>query len=75
MAITDHVAKKNHTIAREGVKFLARYTDWTVRGVKEAVEIRKIGAHAMNRDGGVSPTSIIVLQVAGEEDVTICHKQ
>ena len=24
---------------------------------------------------GVPPTTIVVLQVAGEEDVTICHKQ
>ena len=26
--------------------------DWTTRGVKAAVKIRKSGAHAMNRDGG-----------------------
>ena len=35
-AITDHVAKK-HTIELEGVKFPARDTDWTARGVKEVV--------------------------------------
>ena len=34
------------------VKFPTRDTDWTARGVKNAVEIRKTGAHAMNRDGG-----------------------
>ena len=51
-AITDHVAKKNHTTDWEGVKFPARDTDWTARGVMEAVEIRKRGAHSMNRDGG-----------------------
>ena len=38
-AITDHVAKENHTINWEGVKFLVRDTDWTARGVKEAVKI------------------------------------
>ena len=51
-AITDHVAKENHTIDWEGVKFPARDTDWTARWVKEAVEIRKTGAHTMNRDRG-----------------------
>ena len=44
-AITDHVAKENHTIDWEGVKFPARDTDWTARAVKEAVEIRKRAAH------------------------------
>ena len=33
-AITDHVAKENYTIDWEGVKFPARDTDWTTRGVK-----------------------------------------
>ena len=51
-AITDHVAKDNHTIDWDKVKFPARDSDWTTRGVKESVEINKIGAHAMNRDGG-----------------------
>ena len=41
-----------HTIDWEGATSLARDTDWTARAVKEAVEIRKTGAHAMNRDGG-----------------------
>ena len=43
-----------HSIDWEGVKFLARDTDWTARGVKDAVEIRKTGAHAMNRDTGAT---------------------
>ena len=47
----DHVMKENH-IDWEGVKFPARDTDWTARGVKEAVEIRNPGANAMNRDRG-----------------------
>ena len=51
-AITDHVAKENHTIDCECVKFTMRDTDWTARVVKEAVKIRKTGAHAMNCDGG-----------------------
>ena len=50
--ITDHVAKEKHTIDWEGVKFPTRNACWTARGVKEAVEIRKIGSHVMNRDGG-----------------------
>ena len=30
-AIVDHIMKANHTIDWEGVKFLARDTDWTAR--------------------------------------------
>ena len=48
----DLVAKENHTIDWEGVKFPTRDTDWTARGVKEAVEIRTTGHHTMNRDRG-----------------------
>ena len=33
-------------------RFTARDTDWTARGLKEAVDIRKTGAHSMNRNGG-----------------------
>ena len=47
-----------------------RDTEWTARGVKEAVEIRKNGAYSMNRDGGHHQLPTIVLQAAGEEDVT-----
>ena len=54
LAITDHVAMENHTIDWECLKFPVRDTDWTARGVKEAVEIRKTGAHTMNRDGGAT---------------------
>ena len=50
-AIMDYGAKENHIINLEGVKFPARDTHWlTAKGVKEAVEIRKTGAHSMNRD-------------------------
>ena len=52
LAIMDNVAKENLTIDWECVKFPARDSDWTAKGVKEAVKIRKTGAHAMNRDGG-----------------------
>ena len=51
-AITNNVAKENHTIDWEGVNFLVRDTNWTARGAKEAIKIRKTGAHAMNRDVG-----------------------
>ena len=50
--ITDHVAKENYTIDWESVTFPAKGVNWTARAVKEAVEIRKIGAHAMSRDAG-----------------------
>ena len=72
--ITDHVAKENHTIVWEGAKFPVRDTDWTARGAKEAVKIRK--HEPTPRTGmGMPPTIIIVLQVADEEDVAICNKQ
>ena len=51
-AITDHAAEENHTIDWEGLKFPARDTDWTVRVVKEAVEVRKTRAQSMNREEG-----------------------
>ena len=49
-AIADHAARVNHIIDWKGVKFLMRDTDLTARGVKEADDIRKTGAHSMNRD-------------------------
>ena len=51
-AIMDHIAKEDHTIHWEGVRFPIRDTDWTTRGVKKVVKIRNTGAHAMNRNGG-----------------------
>ena len=74
-AITDHLAKENHIIYWEGMKFHARDSDWTARRVKEAVGIRKTGAHTMERETGAPLTTIIVLQVAVEEVIAICHKQ
>ena len=52
LAIMDHATKENHSIDWKAVKFPARDTDWTARGVKEAVKIRKTRAHSINRDGG-----------------------
>ena len=51
-AIIDHVARNNHTIDWEGVKFPSRDSDTTKRGIWEAIAIKKTGAHAMNRDRG-----------------------
>ena len=52
----DHdVVKEHHTIDWEDVLFPAGVSDWNLAiGVKEAVEIRKTGAHVMNRDGGTT---------------------
>ena len=55
----------------EGVKIPTRDTDWTSRGVKKPIEIRKTGAHSMNRDAGCNQLTNFVLQAAGEEDVAI----
>ena len=49
-AITDHVTRNNHTIDWEGVKFPSRDSDSTKRGIREAIAIKKTGAHAMNCD-------------------------
>ena len=51
-ALTDHVAACNHTIDWEGVKLPAKDQDWTTRGIREAICIRKAGLHAINRDKG-----------------------
>ena len=50
----------------EGVKFPARETDCTARGIKEAVEIRNTGANFINRDGGHNQLPLLYSQVAGE---------
>ena len=50
--ITDHIARNNHTIDWEGVKLTSRDSDTTKRGIREAIAIKKIWAHAMNCDGG-----------------------
>ena len=50
--IMDLVVKENHTIDWDGVTFPTRDTDWIGRGMKEAVNIRKTQAQAMNRDVG-----------------------
>ena len=54
---------------------LVYYTicDWTTRGVKEAIEIRK--TEVMPWTGMVvPPTTIVVHTVAGEEGIAACHK-
>ena len=51
-ALTDHTAQENHVIDWESVKFSAKDPDWTSRGIKEAIAIRKKGPNAINRDGG-----------------------
>ena len=50
--IMDQAGKENHTIDWEGLTFPVRDTDWSARVVTKAVEIRKTGAHSMNRDVG-----------------------
>lgn len=50
-AIADHATQKNHVIDWEGAKIIDREADWTVRGMKEAIAIRKTPV-TMNRDEG-----------------------
>ena len=43
-ALTGHVAQSNHTIDWEGVKIPMSESHWKIRGIKEAMQIRKTGA-------------------------------
>ena len=42
-AIMDHIAKDNHTIDWEGVKFRSRECYTTKRGILEAIAIKRTG--------------------------------
>ena len=50
-AITDHVTQEKHVIDWDSAKLLQREGDWVVRGIKEAITIRKNPSN-MNRDEG-----------------------
>ncbi|XP_072048371.1 uncharacterized protein [Amphiura filiformis] len=49
-AITDHIAQENHVIECEGAKALDRDSNAFTRSIREAIQIRKKGAKAINRD-------------------------
>ena len=53
-AITDHMTQHNHTINWEGANFVDKESDWRVRGIKEAIWIRKT-KDSMNGDEGRYP--------------------
>ena len=50
-AIADHVTQDNHVIDWDSAKLVQREGDWLVRGIKEAITIRK-NPRNMNRDEG-----------------------
>ena len=50
-AITDHVTQEKHVIDWDSAKLLQREGDWVVRGIKEAINIRKNPSN-MNTDEG-----------------------
>ena len=50
-AIADHVCQENHVIDWDSAKVVQREGDWLVRGIKEAINIRK-NPRNMNRDEG-----------------------
>ena len=52
-AITDHVAQENHLIDWEGAKIIDRDSNSFTRKVREAIQIRKRGTNALNRDDGL----------------------
>ena len=49
-AITDHARQLNHVIDWDSAKIVAREADWKIRGIKEAITIRR--TINMNRDEG-----------------------
>ena len=51
-ALTDHVAQYNHTIDWDNVRLPFKESDWRIRGIKEAILIRKSEPNSLNRDGG-----------------------
>ena len=51
-ALIDHVAQSNHTINWVGAKLHISEYHWKIRGIKEAVQIRKMGPNTMNWDVG-----------------------
>ena len=51
-AITDHVAQENHIIKWDEAKILDRDSYTFSRRIREAIEIHKKGAKAINRDEG-----------------------
>ena len=52
-AITDHVAQENHLIDWEETKIIDRDSNPFTRKVREAIQIRKRGTKALNRDDGL----------------------
>ena len=52
-AITDHVAQENHLINWEETKIIARDSNPFTREVRAAIQIRKRGTKALNRDDGL----------------------
>ncbi len=51
-AITDHIAQQNHVVDWEGARILDRDSNSFTRRIREAIQIRKKGATAINRDEG-----------------------
>ena len=51
--ITDRVAHANHVIDWENARILDRDSNPFSRKIRESIEIRKMGAMAINRDEGV----------------------
>ena len=58
-AITDHVAQENHLIDWEETKNIDRDSNPFTRKVREAIQIRKRGTKALNRDDGLHSLSIM----------------
>ena len=50
-AVTDHARQLNHMIDWDSAKIVTREADWKMRGIKEAITIRRVKEN-MNRDEG-----------------------
>ena len=58
-AITDHARKENHVINWEESRVVTKESDRLSRWIREAIEIRKTGNKAMNRDMGTYSLSYL----------------
>ena len=51
-SLMDYAGSKNHTINWNNTILAVNEADWTKREIMEDISIRKVGIHAINRDGG-----------------------
>ena len=53
-ALTNNIAQSNHMIDWEKVKFLVKEPAWMTKGIKEAIQTKKMISNALNRTGSTA---------------------